>query len=189
MYKTITISREYGSGGRLIAQKVAEKCGIVYYDNEIIDLAAQELGFDVHTIRKVFEEKPSPFLYSSLTNTMPLNNQIYTMQSKVIRHLATNDQCIIVNGIADYVLEDFDDVLNVFIHAPIDSRLKRVKYEYQENHKDDVKYIRKKDKQRSQYYDYYTTKKWGQLKNYDLTLNSDLGIDTVVDIIVKAYKG
>lgn len=189
MYKIITIAREYGSGGRLIAQEVAKKLELVYYDNEIIDLAAQELGFDVNTIRKVAEEKTSSFMYSHAftKTTLPLNDQVFTMQSKVIRHLAKNDNCIIVNGCADYILEDYEDVLKVFIHAPLISRMERVEKEYNEKQENYFKYVRKRDKQRSDYYNYFTTHKWGQLNNYDLTLNSDLGIDVVADIIVKVY--
>ena len=159
--KVITIAREYGSGGRLIAQKVAEKLGIVYYDNEVIDLAAKEMGFDVDVIRKVSEEKSSGFMYSlsSSAFTLPLNDQVYTMQSKIIRHLASYDACIIVSGCADYILEDFDNVLKVFIHAPLESRIRRVKEDYKENHSDLKKYVVKKDKTRSNYYNYYTTKK------------------------------
>ena len=152
--KVITIAREYGSGGRLIAQKVAEKLGIVYYDNEVIDLAAKEMGFDVDVIRKVSEEKSSGFMYSlsSSAFTLPLNDQVYTMQSKIIRHLASYDACIIVSGCADYILEDFDNVLKVFIHAPLESRIRRVKEDYKENHSDLKKYVVKKDKTRSNYY-------------------------------------
>ena len=189
MPKIITIAREYGSGGRLIAQKVAEKLKLVYYDNEIIDLAAKELGIDVDTIRKASEEKTSSFMYtmSSSAFTLPLNDQVFAMQSKIIRHLAKNDSCIIVNGCADYILEDFDDVLTVFIHAPLQSRMRRVQEDYHEEHDDYKKFIAKKDKRRSNYYNYYTTKKWGQLDNFDLTINSDLGIDEVADIIVQLY--
>jgi len=189
MPKIITIAREYGSGGRLIAQKVAEKLQLVYYDNEVIDLAAKELGIDVDTIRKAAEEKTSSFMYtmSSSAFTLPLNDQVFAMQSKIIRHLAKHDSCIIVNGCADYILEDYDDVLSVFIHAPLESRIKRVQEEYKEEHPDFKKFVMKKDKGRSNYYNYYTTKKWGQLKNFDLTINSDLGIEEVADIIVKLY--
>lgn len=188
--KIITIAREYGSGGRLIAQRVAEKLGIVYYDNEIIDLAAKELGFDIDTIRKAAEEKSSSFMYtmSSSAFTLPLNDQVFTTQSKIIRHLAKHDSCIIVNGCADYVLEDYDHVLTVFIHAPLESRMRRVKEDYKEVNEDVKQYVMKKDKRRSNYYNYYTTKKWGQLKNFDLTINSDLGIDEVADMVVKLYK-
>jgi len=190
MPRIITIAREYGSGGRLIAQKVAEKLGIVYYDNEVIDLAAKELGFDIDTIRKAAEEKSSSFMYtmSSSAFTLPLNDQVFTTQSKIIRHLAKYDSCIIVNGCADYVLEDYDHVLTIFVHAPLESRIRRVKEDYKEVHDDVKKFVMKKDKARSNYYNYYTTKKWGHLKNFDLTINSDLGVDEVADIIVKLYK-
>lgn len=189
MPRIITIAREYGSGGRMIAQKVAEKLGLVYYDNEVIDLAAREMGMDVDAIRKVAEQKSSSFMYtmSSSAFTLPLNDQVYVMQSKIIRHLANHDSCIIVNGCADYILEDFDDVLTIFIHAPLESRIRRVKEEYQEEHDNYKKYVMKRDKGRSNYYNYYTTKKWGHLKNFDLTINSDLGIEEVAQIIADLY--
>lgn len=189
MPRIITIAREYGSGGRLIAQKVAQKVGLVYYDNEVIDLAAREMGMDVDAIRKVAEQKSSSFMYtmSSSSFSLPLNDQVFVMQSKIIRHLANHDSCIIVNGCADYILEDYDDVLSIFIHAPLESRIRRVKEDYQEVHDDYKKYVTKRDKGRSNYYNYYTTKKWGHLKNFDLTINSDLGIDEVATIIADLF--
>lgn len=189
MPRIITIAREYGSGGRLIAQKVAQKVGLVYYDNEVIDLAAREMGMDVDAIRKVAEQKSSSFMYtmSSSAFSLPLNDQVFVMQSKIIRHLANHDSCIIVNGCADYILEDYDDVLSIFIHAPLESRIRRVKEDYQEIHDDYKKYVTKRDKGRSNYYNYYTTKKWGHLKNFDLTINSDLGIDEVATIIADLF--
>lgn len=189
MPRIITIAREYGSGGRLIAQKVAQKVGLVYYDNEVIDLAAREMGMDVYAIRKVAEQKSSSFMYtmSSSAFSLPLNDQVFVMQSKIIRHLANHDSCIIVNGCADYILEDYDDVLSIFIHAPLESRIRRVKEDYQEVHDDYKKYVTKRDKGRSNYYNYYTTKKWGHLKNFDLTINSDLGIDEVATIIADLF--
>lgn len=189
MPRIITIAREYGSGGRLIAQKVAQKVGLVYYDNEVIDLAAREMGMDVDAIRKVAEQKSSSFMYtmSSSAFSLPLNDQLFVMQSKIIRHLANHDSCIIVNGCADYILEDYDDVLSIFIHAPLESRIRRVKEDYQEVHDDYKKYVTKRDKGRSNYYNYYTTKKWGHLKNFDLTINSDLGIDEVATIIADLF--
>lgn len=189
MPRIITIAREYGSGGRLIAQKVAQKVGLVYYDNEVIDLAAREMGMDVDAIRKVAEQKSSSFMYtmSSSAFSLPLNDQVFVMQSKIIRHLASHDSCIIVNGCADYILEDYDDVLSIFIHAPLESRIRRVKEDYQEVHDDYKKYVTKRDKGRSNYYNYYTTKKWGHLKNFDLTINSDLGIDEVATIIADLF--
>ena len=190
MSKIITIAREYGSAGRIIAKKVSEKLGIQYYDNEIIDMVAKELGYDIEMIRKNAEEKTSSFMYSLATtaNSLPLYDQVFITQSKVIRHIAQKGSCIIVNGIADYVLEDYDHVLKVFIHAPLESRIKRVQFDYQEKHDQYKKYVLSKDKKRSTYYYYYTTNKWGQIKNFDLTLNSDLGIDAIVDTIVRFYK-
>ena len=189
MPRIITIAREYGSGGRLIAQKVAQKVGLVYYDNEVIDLAAREMGMDVDAIRKVAEQKSSSFMYtmSSSAFSLPLNDQVFVMQSKIIRHLANHDSCIIFNGCADYILEDYDDVLSIFIHAPLESRIRRVKEDYQEVHDDYKKYVTKRDKGRSNYYNYYTTKKWGHLKNFDLTINSDLGIGEVATIIADLF--
>lgn len=190
MEKIITIAREYGSAGRIIAKKVSEKLGIQYYDNEIIDMAAKELGYDIETLRKNAEEKTSSFMYSLATtvNSLPVYDQVFIAQSKVIRHLAQKGSCIIVNGVADYVLEDFEHVLKVFVHAPIESRMNRVKEEYLEKHDDYLKYVKKRDKQRSNYYNYYTTNKWGQIKNFDITINSDLGIEEVVDTIVEIYR-
>ena len=189
MPRIITIAREYGSGGRLIAQKLAQKVGLVYYDNEVIDLAAREMGMDVDAIRKVAEQKSSSFMYtmSSSAFSLPLNDQVFVMQSKIIRHLANHDSCIIVNGCADYILEDYDDVLSIFINATLESRIRRVKEDYQEVHDDYKKYVTKRDKGRSNYYNYYTTKKWGHLKNFDLTINSDLGIDEVATIIADLF--
>lgn len=190
MEKIITIAREYGSAGRIIAKKVSEKLGIQYYDNEIIDMAAKELGYDIETIRKNAETKTSSFMYSlaTTTNSLPLYDQVFITQSKVIRHLAQKGSCIIVNGVADYVLEDYDHVLKVFVHAPLESRMKRVQEEYKEEHRDYKKYVLSRDKRRSTYYNYYTTNKWGQIKNFDLTINSDLGIDEVVKTIVSIYQ-
>ena len=167
-HKIITIGREYGSGGRKIAQKVAEKLSLVYYDNEI----------------------SSSFLYTMTTGAfdLPLNDKVFAMQSQIIKHLADNDECIIVNGCGDYILEDYENVLKVFIHAPVESRQKRVLEDYHEEDGDVVKKVQKMDKRRSSYYNYYTTNKWGDLKNYDLTINSDVGLDIAAQIIVDAYN-
>lgn len=190
MNKIITIAREYGSAGRIIAKKVSERLGIQYYDNEIIDMVAKNLGYDIEMLRKNAEEKTSSFMYSLSTtvNSLPLYDQVFIAQSKVIRHIGQKGSCIIVNGVADYVLEDYDHVLKVFIHAPLESRMRRVQYDYNEKHDNYKKYVLSKDKKRSTYYNYYTTHKWGQIENFDLTLNSDLGIDSIVETIVQFYN-
>lgn len=188
-YKVITIGREYGSGGRKIAQKVAEALNLVYYDNEIIDMAAKEMGYDVEMIRRASETKSSSFLYTMTTGTfdLPLNDKVFAMQSQIIKHLADNDACIIVNGCGDYILEEHEKVLRVFIHAPVESRRQRVLNDYKEDEGDVEKKVHKMDKRRSSYYNYYTTNKWGDLRNYDLTINSDIGLDEAAKMIVDAY--
>lgn len=189
--KIIAIGREYGSGGREIAQKVAEKLGLIYYDNEIIDMAARELGYDVETIRHASERKSSSFLYSMSTTgsfDLPLNDKVFAMQSQIIKHLAIHDTCIIVNGCANYILEDMDHVLKVFIHAPFASRVQCCESIYHEDEGDAIKKVKKMDKRRSSYYNYYTPYKWGDLRKYDLMINSDLGLDVVADMIVEAFN-
>lgn len=189
--KIIAIGREYGSGGRDIAQKVAEKLGLIYYDNQIIDMAAAELGFDVETIRHAAERKSSTFLYSMTTTgsfDLPLNDKVFAMQSQIIKHLAKHDTCIIVNGCANYILEDMDNVLKVFIHAPFASRVQRCQEIYHEDDGDPIKKVKTMDKRRSSYYNYYTPYKWGDLRKYDLMINSDLGLDIAADMIIEAFN-
>ena len=120
--KIITITREYGSGGRLIAKKVAEALNIAFYDNELIDETARQLGIDIDTIRKASQEKSSSFAYS-LNNgplVLPINDQVYATQAKIIKHLAEKEDCIIVNGCANYILEDYPHVLRIFVYAPLE---------------------------------------------------------------------
>ena len=168
--KIITITREYGSGGRLIAKKVAEALNIAFYDNELIDETARQLGIDIDTIRKASQEKSSSFAYS-------LNNGPLV--------LPINDQ---VNGCANYILEDYPHVLRIFVYAPLESRIERVEKDYKEEHENTKKYVQKRDKQRKSYYNYYTTNTWANMKDYDLCINSDMGIDEIAQLIVKVYQ-
>lgn len=189
-HKIITITREYGSGGRLIAKKVSDILGIAFYDNELIDETARQLGIDIDTIRKASQEKTSSFAYTLHQGPMilPINDQVYTTQAKIIKHLAMQEDCIIVNGCANYILDEFDNVLKIFIHAPFDSRVKRVKEDYHEEHQDPQKYVHKRDKNRRNYYNYYTTQTWGNIKDYDLCMNSDMGLDEIANMIATLYQ-
>lgn len=190
-HKIITITREYGSGGRLIAKKVADALNIAFYDNELIDEAARQLGIDIDTIRKAAQEKTSSFAYSLNAGplVLPINDQVYATQAKIIKRLATQEDCIVVNGCANYILEDHPNVLRIFVHAPLESRIKRVDEDYQEKHDNTKKYVQKRDKQRRNYYNYYTTNTWADVKDYDLCINSDMGIDEIASLIVKVYQG
>lgn len=189
----ITISREYGSGGRIIGQKVSEKLGIPFYDNELITLAAERSGINEEYFKEVDTMPKSSIILSlSLLSPstevygMPLNEKIFLTQSKVIREVAEEGPCVIVGRCADYVLENNPNVVNVFIHSSMPNRVKRVKEVYGDKVHDNIEsYIKKIDRRRASYYSFFTDKSWGKANNYSLVLNSDqIGIDNCVDIII-----
>lgn len=189
----ITISREYGSGGRIIGQKVSEKLGIPFYDNELINLAAERSGINEEYFKEVDTMPKSSIILtlsvlspSTEVYGMPLNEKIFLAQSKVIREIAEEGPCVIVGRCADYVLENNPNVVNVFIHSPMPNRVKRVKEVYGDKVHDNIEsYIKKIDRRRASYYSFFTDKSWGKANNYSLVLNSDqIGIDNCVDIII-----
>ncbi len=128
-HTVITVGREYGSGGRLIAQKAAEALGIPFFDRSIINMAAEETGLSADFIRRTEQQKTSSFLYNLYmsTQSLPVNDQVFIAQSEVIRRVAAEGPCIIVGRCADYVLRNQSDVdaLNLFIHAPMEERIRR----------------------------------------------------------------
>lgn len=197
----ITIGRQFGSGGRQIGKKLAEELGIGYYDKEILNVAAKESGL-CQTLFENHDEKPTgSFLYSLVMDTysmgynsgayldMPLNHKVFLAQFDAIKKLAERESCVIVGRCADYALEEFDNVFHVFIHADKDYRVKNVmKYDsVSEAKAKDI--VNKNDKQRASYYNYYTSKKWGDANSYDLCLNSALlGIDGCVELIKRMVE-
>ena len=197
----ITIGREFESLGKDVGQKLAEILGIKCYDKELLSRAAKESGM-CEDIFLAQDEKPtSSFLYSLVMDTyattgytsppfldMPLNHKIFLAQFDTIRKLSTEESCVIVGRCADYALSEYPYVINTFIHADLDFRIKNTIKEFDVTESKARDMINKKDKQRSSYYNYYSNKKWGEAKGYDLTLNSSkLGIDGCVDMILK-YK-
>lgn len=190
----ITISREYGSGGREIGRKLAEQLGIPYYDNELISLAAKESGFDSDLFEEADQRKTTDFFYSmaAFGNTagvynIPLNDQVFVIQSDVIRSVAKKGSCVIVGRCADYVLSDDPDCVNIFINADLDAKLKRAVEVYKLPADKAESLLTKTDKRRASYYAYYSNKKWGRADNYHLCINSgSVGIDASVEII-KSY--
>lgn len=194
MRTIITISRQYGSGGRLIGQKLAERLGIPFYDKELITLAAQESGYAEHLFEKTADTNISNSLLYSLAmygNTMglydmPLNDKLFMAQSKTIQHVAEKGPCVIVGRCADYVLRGVPNVLNVFIHSDMASKVRRVTEDYGVTDDNVVDLINKTDKRRANYYNYYTGMKWGRAENYHLALRSDaVGIDGAVETIIR----
>lgn len=203
MHKSIiTISREYGSGGRHIGKCVADKLGIPFYDKKLITQVAKESGLDIKFVEETGEYSATDsFLYNlAISNIYPfdniyskdsmtLENKIYIFQAKVIKEAAEKGPCVIVGRCADYILRDRKDCLNVFIHADIEKKRERV-IEYQEvNVKDVDREIRRVDKARANHYNQYTGEKWGNIKNYHLSIDSGaFGIDGSVEMICKACE-
>ncbi len=191
MKKTvITISREYGSGGRIIGKKLAEALGIGFYDGELLSLVAKESGYTVEFVRQNDQKKTQSLLYHLYMGSqiLPASDMIFIAQSKVIKDLYEKESCVIVGRCADYVLRGRDDVIDIFIHAPLESRAARVKDEYAEKADNYKAYVQKQDKSRAAYYNYFADDAWGKSKTYDLSINSDIGIDETVRIIADFVK-
>ena len=189
--RVITISREFGSGGRTIGRKVAEKLGIPCYDAELVQKIAEESGYAAEYVEEESEHTEGSWLSTVLSDrSMGLTNQdkLWTIQSKVIIELAEKGPCVIVGRCADYVLRDKADCLNVFIHASLEKRAERIVKEYGETDDTPEERVKDKDKRRAAYHRFYTDMKWGDAKNYDICLNSgELGIDKCVELICSLY--
>lgn len=186
----ITIAREYGSGGRIIGQKLAEALGYEFFDKELIELAAKRIGFSEEYVRENEEKKRFSFISSIYGSSadLPAADQIFIAQSSVIKEIAQSRNCVIVGRCADYVLNDYPGALKIFVHAPIEDRARRVFEEYDEDAPNIKNYVQKVDKRRASYYNYMTQNKWGQAENYHFAINSSLGIDLTVDMIKAAVK-
>lgn len=187
----ITIGRQYGSGGRIIGRKVAEKLGIKFYDNELLDKVSLESGLSVEYLKQNDEKKDNIFSYIGLndfSNVETASTKVSVAQFQTIRSLAEKEDCVIVGRCADYVLSEHQDTINIFIHAPLEDRINRAINEYGIDKKKAKDFVIKYDKKRSGYYNYFTDKKWGVAENYHLSLSSSLGEDICVELIVKLVK-
>lgn len=188
--RVITISREFGSGGRTIGKKVAEKLNIPCYDNELIQKIAVESGFDKNYIANAGEDAARGFLSALSNRAFGPNNEDYLwkVQYKTITELAEKGPCVIVGRCADYILRDTADCLKVFIHADTSFRAERIVKVYGERDASPEQRLKEKDKRRAAYRRFYTDLKWGRAQNYDVALDSGrLGIDTCVEIIARLY--
>jgi cytidylate kinase len=193
MNRVITISREFGSGGRTIGKMVAEKLGIPCYDQELIEKIAEKSGLAKEFIEERGEYTlrggwlANAFADRSL-NGLSVQDYLWTIQRKLILELAEKEPCVIIGRCADYILEGKADTLKVFIHASMESRAKRIVERYGESAEAPEKRLRDKDLRRSAYYRFYTDVEWGIAKNYDVALDSGkIGIERCVDIIASLY--
>jgi cytidylate kinase len=193
MNRIITISREFGSGGRTIGRQTAMRLNIPCYDAELIEKIAQESGFSKEYIQEQGEYAASGnWLANAFSgrdrNGHSYQDDLWAIQQKVILELAAKGPCVIVGRCADYILRDQADCLRVFIHADMAARAKRIVEQYGERTDSPEQRLRDKDKRRAAYYQIYTDTKWGDVGNYDITLNSGvLGIDKCAELLVELY--
>ena len=194
-YSVITIGREFCTGGLDIAREVARRLGGPMYDKELITLAAMESGLSEHTIA-AGEKRPSgSLLYNLYTmgSDLPLSDQVFVVQSQIIRGLADKGPCVIVGRCGDYVLRGRNDVLRVFLHAPLEFRRRRAQAEGAVPADADERtanaLLEKEDRRRAAYYNFYSEYRWGEAGHYDLCLNTALGDEVCADLILRAAQG
>ena len=193
----ITIGRQSGSGGKEIGQKVAEKLGVKCYDKELLALAAKESGLCEELFQSHDEKPTKSFLYSLVMDSysfgytssgymdMPINHKIFLAQFEAIKALADREPCVIVGRCADYALEDYPTRVSIFVTGDDKAKIKRLAERNNVTEAKAKEIMMKTDKERSSYYNYYSSKKWGDVRSYDLCVNSSvLGIEGTVDLII-----
>ena len=200
MNTIITIGRQFGSGGRIIGEKLANYFDIKFYNKELLTRAAKESGFCEEMIASHDERPTNSFLYNLVMDTysfgynsssfmdMPISHKVFLAQFDTIKKIANEGPCVIVGRCADYALSDYQNCLHLFIHADEKSKIKRIMNRYEDINTEQKArdMMIKKDKQRQSYYNYYSSKKWGRSDSYDLSINSGiLGEDGTVKLIVQ----
>ena len=192
--RIITISREFGSGGRFIGEEVAKKLGISYYDKDIIGQIAEQSGFSPEYIRENAELSPKKGLFAYAFSGRDITGKsvedmVYEAQRNVILKIAEKESCVIIGRNADFILKDREDALNVFIHGDMPKKVQRICKLYNVAEADAAKMITETDKRRRTNYNFYTDQKWGMAKNYTLSLNSSqLGYERCGEIIMECVK-
>lgn len=199
MRSVITISREFGSGGKEIGKKLAERLGIPFYDKELLEEASKQSGICEELFHKHDETYTSSLLYSLVTGAypisadgkfypdMPLNHKIFLAQFDAMKSIAQKGPCVIIGRCADYILKNDFRTISFFIYADMEEKKKRISERYDLGKEKIEDFIRKTDKRRASYYNYYADKKWGVATHYNLCVSSSqLGIDKTVDLL-EAY--
>lgn len=193
-YKIITISREFGSGGRFIGEETAKKLGFAYYDKDIIAKTAEQTGLAKEYIEKTGEYSPSKnflsyFLAGRDHSGQSIEDYVFSAQRKIILEVAEKEPCVIIGRCADYILRNRKDCLNVFIYGDKPEKSERIQKLYGKTSDEAEKLLVEIDKKRSLNYNYYTDRIWGRIQNYSLALNSSqLGYDKCIEIITGLVK-
>ena len=188
--RIITISREFGSGGRFIGEEVAKQLGIAYYSENIIDQIAQQSGLSPEYIEENAELSPKNGLFAYAFSGRDItgksvDDMLYEAQRKVILEIAEKEPCVMIGRNADFILKDRDDVLNVFVHGDMPEKIKRICKLYDVTEDGAIKLIKDTDKRRRTNYNFYTEQKWGMARNYTLSLNSSqLGYERCEKMII-----
>lgn len=204
MKNVITIGRQYGSAGHDIGEMLAQKLEYAFYDKELVKLAAQKSNISDETVKHIDEKATSSLLYSLVSGSysvhdingplyyeMPLNDKLFLAQSDVVKNIASKENSVIVGRCSDYILEDAEDInlINIFIYAPLEFRVKRVKERFDLTDKQAKDRVLKTDKQRKTYYNYYSNRDWGKMSNYDLCINSaKVGIEKSAEMIANFVR-
>ncbi len=197
----ITIGREFGSGGREIARKVAEKLSIKMYDKELISLIAKNSGMSEDVLHEVDETAVNSFLYALSSgafsgapfintglSSLPITDKAFINCSQIIKEIAENESCVIVGRCAESILKGRDNLLTVFVYADMEQRIERICQHEHIEPDAAASVIKRADKKRASYHNYYSDTRWGARSAYDLCINSRVGTDTAAEIIVKAAK-
>ncbi len=192
----IAIGREFGSGGREIARKVSEKLGIKMYDKELIALIAKDSGMSEDVLHEVDETATNSFLYALSSgafsgsplvtagmSNLPITDKAFITCSQIIKELAEKESCVIVGRCAEAILKDNKNVLSVFIHTDIERRIDRIVEHEGISRKEALSVIKRADKKRESYHNYYSDTRWGSRAAYDLCINSCIGTDAAAEII------
>ncbi|MDE5853065.1 MAG: cytidylate kinase-like family protein, partial [Oscillospiraceae bacterium] len=197
----ITISRTYGSGGREIGHKLAKKLDLPFYDKELLQMVSKEFNYSEEYLKNADEKPTNSFLYSLSVaansnfhfnyDTMPINDQLFIAQAKLIKRLVNKSSCIIVGRCANSILADHPNILSAIIYAPLEKRIESIK-EYDPNLKSENEIknlIKKNDKQRREYHKYYANNDWMVMENYHICLDSSkIGIDGCIDVLKQSAK-
>ena len=197
MKKLVTISREYGSGGRKIGKLLAEKLGVPFYDKEVIDKAVEESGFSRELIETAELKAKSSFAYNLASalnlsegigaSPLSVNEKLFLAQFDIVKEISEAGEGVIVGRCADYILKDMPGVTNVFIYAETEDRIKRAVEEYGDNPEKIAHTVATIDKARQNYYNYHTCQKWGDYRNYNLSINSSYITEDEAAALIAEY--
>ncbi len=202
MLPVITINRQYGSGGHELGERIAKELDIPYYDKSLIALAAKESGYSEEVFAHADERATNSLLYSMVTGSygfahrvtggvgdMPINDKLFIVQSDIIKKAANEGPCVIVGRCADYILREFPNVLRVFVHGDKNARVRRIVEKELADRKKAPDFVNKKDKQRGNYYNFYTNRRWDDVNNYNLTVDTSLfTMGQAVSLVIEAAK-